>query len=206
MIVINKPAKLASVPGIKETVNAKSVLETALGTSLFVVHRLDTDTSGVLLFAKNKQALSAMSEAFRSKLAFKRYRALLNGYVQNQRGHIELPLATNFLDTPRQHVLPVPLGGKPSVTDFEVIDCFLSSAEPKTLVDLYPETGRTHQLRVHCAHHQGLNAPIVNDPFYGTEGLLCDTFETKLHLHASELTITNPISGVVIHATCEPSF
>ena len=206
IVVIDKPAKLASVPGVKETKNAKDELEKSVGP-LYIVHRLDTDTSGVLLFAKTREAQSDYFESFRSGLALKRYRALLERTVNVSSGTIELPIATDPEDSPRQCVLPLSLGGKPSKTDFELVRTVTDSRGVKhSLVDLYPDTGRTHQLRVHCAHALGLDTPIQGDPFYGSLGLAAERDTMRMCLHAAELTITHPKNGSVIRVSSPEPF
>lgn len=199
MLVVNKPARLASVPGIREAVNCQSVLEKTHG-QLFVVHRLDVDTSGLLAFAKTTDSLTALNNAFRADLVMKRYTARLTGRPEKPRGTVELPLAVNRLDRPRQCVLPVSAGAKKSATLYEVAaEETLPSGEIKTLVHLYPQTGRTHQLRVHCAHRAGLSCPIDGDPFYGMEGLAAEDPHYRLCLHAAELTLPHPKTGGVMH-------
>ena len=105
ILVVDKPAKLASVPGIKELLDAKTLLESTEGP-LFVVHRLDTDTSGILLFARTQSALATLSETFRTGGAMKCYRARLASVPSKESGTIDLALFPNPTDTPRQCVIP----------------------------------------------------------------------------------------------------
>ena len=162
--MIDKPTRLASVPGVRETTSAKEILEKQFGP-LRIVHRLDMDTSGVLLFARSLRAEKALHESFREGLAMKRYVARLEGVPEQMAGRIELPLALNRLDRPRQCVLSEAEGGKPAVTDWELLRVeTMPDGRRKALVSLWPETGRTHQLRVHCAW---LGCPIRGDPQYG---------------------------------------
>lgn len=205
MLVVNKPARLSSVPGIRETVSCMSVLERTYG-QLFVVHRLDLDTSGVIAFARNTKALAVLNDAFRSDLVMKRYVARLDGSVPCERGSVALPLNVNRLDRPRQCVLSKAAGGKASSTDYEVISRDLVCGRPTTLVNLYPQTGRTHQLRVHCAHAQGLGCPIDGDPFYSRLGLLAEGTKTRLCLHAAALTIPHPTTGEILHIEAAHAF
>lgn len=195
IVVIDKPARLSSVPGVREKVCAKTILEREFGP-LHVVHRLDLDTSGVLAFARNKRALEHMNKAFRSRETHKIYEARLEGVIEPQQGRIELPLALNWLDRPRQCTLPVEGGGKASVTDYTVIGTQHCSSGEKTIVRLAPVTGRTHQLRVHCA--KGLGCPIDGDPFYGRPGLEGETDATRLCLHAARLSFTHPSTGASV--------
>jgi len=205
LIAVNKPAKLASVPGIKEQIDAKSLLERDHGP-LHVVHRLDTDTSGVLLFAKDKETLARLSETFRQGLAFKRYRARLESTIPVERGEIDLPLANNPQESPKQCVLPIAEGGKPSRTLFEVVSTSISEGREKALVDLFPQTGRTHQLRLHCAHAAGLGVSIDGDPFYGSRGLADQIDSRRLCLHAAELTLPHPRQSTILHLESPADF
>ena len=205
ILVIDKPAKLASVPGIKELIDAKTRLERTKGP-LYVVHRLDTDTSGILLFARTPSALATLSETFRTGGAMKCYRARLAGVPRKQSGTVDLALFPNRTDTPRQCVIPKSAGGKPSETLYEVTDVVQTAQDPKALVSLYPTTGRTHQLRVHCAHTMGLNTPIDGDPFYGI-GALADQVKSKrLCLHASELTLPHPSKSELLRFESQEAF
>lgn len=192
IVVINKPARLSSVPGVREKVCAKTILEREFG-ELHVVHRLDLDTSGILAFARNKRSLEHMNKAFRSRETHKVYEARLEGIIEPQQGRIDMALALNWLDRPRQCVLLEENGGKPSVTDFTVIGTQNTVSGPKSIVRLAPVTGRTHQLRVHCA--KALGCPIDGDPFYGHRGLEGETEATRLCLHAASLTFVHPSSA-----------
>ena len=198
IVVINKPTRLASVPGIREKTSAKAILERA-GRRLRVVHRLDMDTSGVMLFAKTPEAEKVLHETFREGIAMKRYVARLSGEYLGGDTRVLLPLALNQSDRPRQCVLPESQGGKPSETTVEVLRHeVMPSGQRKTVVALYPDTGRTHQLRVHCAHAAGLGQAIDGDPFYGPLGLRGESRATRLCLHAEELTLPHPETGEVM--------
>lgn len=208
MIVIDKPARLASVPGGSESTSAKVILERKYG-ELFVVHRLDMGTSGVLAFAKTKEALKPLNLAFAERSAQKTYIARLEGVLQGedrQAGSIDLPIALHWFERPRQCVLPVGEGGREALTDYEVIGIEDTPEGLKTLVALHPHTGRTHQLRVHCAHPEGLGLPIDGDAFYGTRGLLEETRERRLCLHAASLRITHPMTGRTLEITAPFEF
>ena len=206
IIVVNKPSRLASVPGVRETVSAHSILEKTFGP-LRIVHRLDMDTSGVLLFARTLEAERRLHDAFRSGLAMKRYEARLTGVPEISSGRVTLPLALNRLDRPRQCVLSESEGGKSSVTDWELIrvDVFPDGSR-RAVVSLWPETGRTHQLRVHCAHRQGLGLPIDGDSFYGPMGLMAEVPGIRLCLHAAELTLPHPVTGISVHFEAPSDF
>lgn len=205
ILVVDKPAKLASVPGIKELLDAKTLLESTEGP-LFVVHRLDTDTSGILLFARTQSALATLSETFRTGGAMKCYRARLASVPSKESGTIDLALFPNPTDTPRQCVIPTSAGGKPSETLYEVTDLVRTARGPKALVSLYPTTGRTHQLRVHCAHALGLNTPIDGDPFYGIGALADQVTGKRLCLHAAELTLPHPSKSELLRFESQEAF
>ncbi len=205
MIVINKPSRLASVPGVREALNAKHLLEATHG-ELHVVHRLDLDTSGVLLFAKTKDALKVLNTRFRERDTEKVYVARLEGKVSPKTDTIDLPIAVNPWDRPRQCVLSETGGGKASLTHVEVLGYETHEGKEKTLVQLTPHTGRTHQLRVHCAHPLGLGSPIDGDSFYGHLGQKGEDPTTRLCLHAKRLTIAHPVTGNVMVFEAEPDF
>ena len=194
LLVINKPARLSSVPGGSETVSAKSILEATYG-ELFVIHRLDMGTSGVLAFAKTKAALRPLNKAFSDRHAHKTYVARLEGTIEATHGTISLPIALNWFDRPKQAILPEDQGGREAVTTYRVTNTVSTQSGLKTLVELSPITGRTHQLRMHCAHPDGLNCPIDGDPFYGHGGLLEETRTRRLCLHAASLSIVHPMTG-----------
>lgn len=181
---IDKPAGLPSVPGKEHQKSAYSIIKKMFpdADGPLVVHRLDMDTSGILLIAKNKEIFVALQRQFANRTIKKRYVALLDGIVSHNNGTISLPLRPDLNDRPRQMVDFE--RGKTTVTRFEVI----SIQNGQTLVNFYPETGRTHQLRVHAAHQLGLNCPIVGDNLYGEPA-------NRLMLHAAEIAFTHPITN-----------
>ena len=185
LIAVNKPSGLLSVPGryqhTYDSVLSRLRLKQPEGAYLAPIHRLDQDTSGILLFAKDSNSLVAMSQQFQQRRVQKVYVALLDGYLAREQGVIDLPLGSHPCDRPRQRVDFK--DGKPSSTTFRV----LAHEETYTRVHFRPHTGRTHQLRVHAADSQGLGIPIVGDRLYGnsSEG-------DRLYLHASELTVIHP--------------
>ncbi len=183
MIAVNKPTGMLSVPGKDE--HAQSVLEWAQARfpeGVFIVHRLDMDTSGVLLLAKSPETHKQLQQLFENRNIQKKYIAWLEGTLSEKEGFIRLPLCPNPDDRPRQMVSFT--YGKPTVTRYEV----LSEENNRTRVSFYPLTGRTHQLRVHAAHPEGLNCPIVGDNLYGTRA-------ERLYLHAASLSFRHPITG-----------
>ncbi len=176
LVAINKPHNLLSVPGRYGQPNAQQLLEQQLSTKLYPAHRLDQDTSGVLLFAKNLSAYHWVAQQFAKRRVQKVYQAILVGNVLVDEGVIKLPLSADLENRPQQKVDRE--SGKPCVTEFRVI----SRRENLTWVELRPVTGRTHQLRVHTA--TGLQAPILGDRLYGGNESV-----DRLYLHAQKLTL-----------------
>jgi tRNA pseudouridine32 synthase / 23S rRNA pseudouridine746 synthase len=176
LVAIDKPHNLLSVPGRYGQPNAQQLLEQQLAIKLFPAHRLDQDTSGVLLFAKNLAAYHLVAQQFAERWVQKVYQAVLVGNVLVDQGVIELRLSADHSDRPRHKVDRE--FGKPCVTEFRVI----KRRDNLTWVELRPWTGRTHQLRVHMAI--GLQAPIVGDRLYGQADP-----DDRLYLHAQRLTL-----------------
>ena len=183
-VVIDKPAGMLSVAG---KITAPSAEEWARkrfpnAPHVAAVHRLDMDTSGLLLIAKDLDTYRHLQRQFYERTVCKRYLALLEGTVSTDCGRIELPLRADILDRPRQKVDTE--HSKSAVTEFRVLE----RRNGTTLVEFRPLTGRTHQLRVHAAHPQGLNAPIVGDTLYGKPA-------SRLCLHAEYIEFTHPQTG-----------
>jgi len=186
VVVIDKPCGLLSVPGRDASV-ADSVLVRLRAryphaTGPLLVHRLDLDTSGLLVAALDPRAHADLQRQFASREVQKRYVAWVAGRVPGERGTIELPMRVDLDDRPRQIYDPV--HGKSAVTEWQV----LARNGERTRVAFFPLTGRTHQLRVHAAHPLGLGAPIIGDRLYGHEG-------ARLHLHAESLSFRHPKTG-----------
>ncbi|NVK07672.1 MAG: RluA family pseudouridine synthase [Tenacibaculum sp.] len=183
LLVINKPHELLSVAGkeIKDSVFSRIQKLYPKATGPLVVHRLDMSTSGILLIAKNEDTYKALQAQFINKTIQKRYVALLEGILKDKKGIIELPLRVDLNDRPKQLVCYK--HGKKALTKWETIE----TLDNKTKVYFYPVTGRTHQLRVHAAHHLGLNTAIVGDDLYG------EKFD-RLYLHAEKITFVHPTS------------
>lgn len=184
LLVVDKPAGLLSVPG-KLAVDSvyqrmKRIYPEATGP--MIVHRLDMSTSGLLLIAKTKEVHQHLQAQFKNRTVCKRYVALLDGVVEKPEGVIDLPLRPDPEDRPRQ--VADATYGKPAVTRYKI----LSPASRPSRVLFFPLTGRTHQLRVHAAHPEGLNAPIVGDELYGKRS-------DRLYLHAEYLAFLHPVSG-----------
>ena len=184
LLVVNKPAGMLSVPGKGAVNSMASRLRRRYpdAEDPMVVHRLDMATSGLLLVAKRKTIHQQLQAQFHHRTVRKRYIALLEGIVSTDKGTISLPLAPNLLDRPRQQVDAV--HGKPALTHYEV----LGHTADRTRIAFYPQTGRTHQLRIHAAHPAGLGCPIVGDTLYGHPA-------DRLYLHAESLTFTHPVTN-----------
>lgn len=195
LAVVNKPAGMLSVPGKEDVVSVYSMMRERYpdADGPLIVHRLDMATSGVLVVAKTKQVHQNLQAQFKNRSVGKRYIALLQGYVSQDAGTVELPLCPNSLDRPRQMVHTG--YGKPAVTDFEVLE----RKDNRTRIAFYPRTGRTHQLRVHAAHPLGLHCPIIGDELYGRKA-------ERLYLHAEMLEFTHPVTGKRISITQKADF
>ena len=196
--VIHKPEGLLSVPGkdaAQPSVYALMRSKYPEATGPLIVHRLDMSTSGVMMIAKTEFAYHRLQKAFLNHQIQKKYVAIISGKVIPEKGIISLPLMPDYLDRPRQivdHEL-----GKEAITEYEVLETVDDS---HLRIALYPKTGRTHQLRVHCAHQEGLNAPILGDPLYGNEKA------ARLHLHAEEITFEHPLTGKKMTITRKADF
>lgn len=195
LLVINKPAGILSVPGKSETPSIYSYIceKYPQATGPLIVHRLDMATSGLLLISKSKEIHKELQAQFHLRSIKKKYIAVLNGIVPNDHGRIELPLATDYNHRPMQMVDFEQ--GKPAITDWEVLE----RRNNETLVAFYPLTGRTHQLRMHAAHSQGLHRPIKGDELYGTKA-------DRLYLHAEQLEFLHPVSKEVIRIEKKADF
>jgi len=214
LLVVNKPSGLLSVPGRIEQYSVETVMQQRYPGAV-IAHRLDMGTSGLLIVAKTMEVYRPLQEQFVKHQVKKKYIALLeaadnsrqtrtnavrnspcqSAAIKNQcqsaasKGTVSLPLRPDPMNRPRQVVDME--HGKRAVTDYE----FLSD----DLVALYPQTGRTHQLRIHCAHPDGLGRPIVGDELYGTKG-------NRLMLHAAEIWFHHPVTGEAMHLISPPPF
>ena len=181
LAVINKPSGLLSVPGRTEDYSVATIAMERWPGSL-PVHRLDMGTSGLMVIAKTKEAYVSLQEQFVKRTVKKRYIALVEGIVKEPKGRITLPLIFDPMNRPRQMVDYQ--RGKSAVTEYEVLD----ARDGRTLLALYPHTGRTHQLRMHCAHPDGLGSPIVGDELYGHKA-------ERLCLHCDQIEFAHPVTG-----------
>lgn len=186
LAVINKPSGLLSVPGKTDDYSVATIAQERWPEAM-PVHRLDMGTSGLMIIAKTKDAYLPLQEQFVKRTVEKRYIALVEGIVKESKGRITLPLIFDPMNRPRQMVDFH--RGKSAVTEYEVLNTY---EDNKTLVALYPHTGRTHQLRMHCAHPDGLGCPIVGDELYGKKG-------ERLCLHCDKITFAHPVTGKRMH-------
>jgi tRNA pseudouridine32 synthase / 23S rRNA pseudouridine746 synthase len=195
-LIVDKPAGLPSVPGRPvELHDCAASRVQALYADALVVHRLDMATSGLLVFARGADHQRTLHRAFAQRLVDKRYVAVVHGEVADAQGSIDLPLIVDWPNRPRQIVDAT--RGKPSLTHWRV----LARADGRTVLELRPVTGRSHQLRVHCA---AIGHPIVGDDLYAPPAVA--TAAARLLLHARSLTLPHPATGVEAHFTSEPPF
>lgn len=195
LLLVNKPADFLSVPGkeLKDSVLERIKINYPSATGPLLVHRLDMSTSGLLLVAKTEEVYKNLQKQFIQRKVKKTYIALLEGIVTKKEGSINLPLRVDLEDRPKQMVCYE--YGKNALTEFKVLEI----KDNKTRIEFFPITGRTHQLRVHAAHHLGLNCPIVGDDLYGTKA-------QRLHLHAAKIEFTHPISREKMLVDCKADF
>ena len=187
--VVNKPARMLAVRGKSNRESVQSMMQERYpdAENPLIVHRLDMATSGLMVIAKSMEAYRCLQQQFAKREVRKRYVAVLSHEENGKKGKITLPLRPDLNDRPRQIVDFV--HGKKAETTYEMVD--------NCHVNLYPHTGRTHQLRVHCAHADGLNNPIKGDELYGKRA-------DRLYLHAEELSFLHPMTHerVTFHAPC----
>jgi tRNA pseudouridine32 synthase/23S rRNA pseudouridine746 synthase len=195
LMIVNKPPGMLSVPGKTEKPSVYSILKEKISglTGPVIVHRLDMDTSGLMIIAKNEKIYRILQNSFLNNEIKKTYIAVVEGIIKEETGIITLPLCLDIEDRPRQTVNYK--YGKAAVTKYEV----LKRLGDETLVAFYPETGRTHQLRLHAAHPDGLNAPIKGDRLYGKSA-------DRLFLHAQKLELMHPVTGKTVRWICNPPF
>lgn len=188
LCVVNKPSGMLSVPGVVGGVSLEEHLQSKHGRDAYirVVHRLDMFTSGLLVVAKSSEVYIALQRQFADREVSKRYSALLDGVIDCNEGEISLPLSADYENRPRQRVDKI--SGKSAITKYRVVSELTYKGRRCTHVHFFPLTGRTHQLRMHAAHSEGLNCPIVGDELYGVP-------DERLMLHAEYICFKHPISG-----------
>lgn len=195
LLVIDKPAGLLSVPGKLE--GRQDCLISRLQAERWdalLVHRLDCDTSGVIIFARTKAAQGYLGQEFEQRRAKKTYVARVDGVTETDGGHIDLPLCADWPNRPRQMVDHVQ--GRPAQTDWEVI----ARTPDETRVRLFPLTGRSHQLRVHML---AIGHPILGDQIYAPQ---TQQRADRLMLHAESLTLHHPEDGRPVTFTAPVPF
>lgn len=207
-VVVDKPPGLLSVPGKgpenEDCVAARVRTLFPEATGPLVVHRLDMDTSGLLLVALDPESQRHLSEQFRLRTVEKHYTALVAGILKSEKGTISLPVRPDLARRPYQVVDPD--HQRPAVTTWQV----LALETDRSRLELTPLTGRTHQLRVHCAHAGpgglgGGGHPIIGDVLYGPQPPTADA-APRLMLHASHLAFIDPDSGRRVEFTSPPPF
>lgn len=178
IIVIDKPSGLLSVPGrgLEKAICAVSIVTERHG-EVFTIHRLDMDTSGLIVFARTKAAQKALSRQFERRETSKTYIAIVEGLMPSDAGRISLPIAKFSLNRPLRHTSPE---GQEAITNWRV----LARNDDTARLHLTPETGRSHQLRLHLKE---IGHPILGDAFYGNENNA-----PRLYLHAQSLAFTHP--------------
>ena len=190
--VIDKPTGLLSIPGRTENYSVATWAQGRWPGSQ-PVHRLDMWTSGIILVAKTNEAYQALQKQFAEHTVKKKYLAIVEGIPPEEHGIIDLPLLRDPMNRPRQVVDFE--HGKRAITEYRV----LASAQGSALLALWPHTGRTHQLRMHCAHEQGLGCPIKGDELYGTKA-------DRLYLQAQAINFTHPTTGKKMHFELPAAF
>ena len=186
MAVLSKPAGMLSVPGKTDDDSVAAWAQRRWPGAL-LVHRLDMLTSGILLAAKTMEVYQQLQQQFTDRTVKKKYLAIVEGSPAKEHGIIDLPLASDPMNRPLQVVDPE--NGKRAITEYRVLQ-----AGQHSLLALWPHTGRTHQLRMHCAHPEGLGCPIVGDELYGRKA-------DRLYLQAQAISFVHPTTGKRMH--CE---
>ena len=209
IIVVEKPSGMPSVPGLDGR-NSLQELLTSQSNEIHAVHRLDMDTSGVMVFAKTTEAAVNLRRQFEDHTVRKSYMAKVSADTVSQtgssktgKGTIDLPLSPDYDERPRQKIDF--RQGKPAYTEYEIIR---NHEDGTADLLLYPHTGRTHQLRIHCAHHLGLGRPIVGDLLYGGYSVFDNKASEPAHparlcLHALSITFRHPLTAEELTFTSE---
>lgn len=197
-LLINKPARLLSVPG-RHPKNRDSVIARLQQDypSAAIVHRLDFDTSGIMVVPLTASALSHISKQFQARSVHKTYTAVVNGLLEDDQGVIDLPIAADMENRPKYKICFSQ--GKPSVTEYKVLA--RDTAKHTTRLLLHPITGRSHQLRLHL---QAIGYPILGCEFYADETALAKS--PRLLLHATELVFAHPLTGEKVSEICAVPF
>ena len=189
---VYKPSGMLSVPGKADDYSVSSWAKERWPHAM-LPHRLDLLTSGIMLVAKTPDAYNHLQEQFTSRTIKKKYLAVVEGEMHAEHGIIDLPLSSDPLNRPYQIVDHQ--HGKRAITEYRVQASDTKDGRTRYLLALYPHTGRTHQLRMHCAHQEGLNCPIVGDELYGHKA-------DRLYLQAESIAFVHPVTGKRLHLFC----
>jgi len=199
IVVVNKPGGLLAVPGRgpenQDCVSARVITKFPDSIPQPAVHRLDMDTSGLMVLARTKEAHRHISIQFQDRLVTKRYIAIVDGIVSDDSGEIKLPFRLDVDNRP--HQIYDPVQGKMGISQWQKT----AVTGEKTQILFIPLTGRTHQLRVHAAHPLGLGHAIVGDPLYGS-----GKRGERMLLHASFLSFRHPTTGETMTFESAPDF
>ncbi len=200
ILVANKPAGLLSVPGRlpEHQDNLLTRLQHEYG-ELHCIHRLDMDTSGIMILARNKKALSHISKQFQNRNVEKVYEAIIWKIPELKTGEINLPLITDWPKRPRQKICYET--GKPSQTNYRVLTQVETQGEKNSRIQLYPITGRSHQLRIHM---QAIGHPILGCRFYAHDK--ARQAANRLLLHASNIRFVHPVTGSFLKIYSDADF
>ncbi len=196
LLVVEKPHLLLSVPG-RHPINHDSLILRLRRRfpGVEAVHRLDLDTSGLMIVPLHREALAEMSRLFQARAVDKTYHAIVWGQLDEDAGSIDLPIARDWENRPRQKICHKQ--GKPSLTHFSVV----SRQDNTTVLELKPITGRSHQLRIHLRE---IGHPILGCDMYAHEAAL--SAAPRLLLHASKLAFTHPLTGLPLCVRSRPPF
>lgn len=196
LLLVRKPHLLLSVPG-RHPLNRDCLISRLQADypTATIVHRLDLDTSGIMVVPLNRAAHSHISRQFQERTVEKSYHAIVYGEVAEDAGEIDLPIAADWENRPRQMICAE--RGKQALTRFEVLERLVD----RTRVLLQPVTGRSHQLRIHLAQ---IGHPILGCDMYAHERALA--LSDRLLLHATSLAFTHPGTGERFGGECAPDF
>ena len=192
-LAINKPAGLLSIPDrMQSEVSLKDMLINKYG-SIFTVHRLDKDTSGIILFAKNETVHKFLSQAFEERRVEKFYQGIVHGSPAEKKGTIDAPISEHLV---QKGLMVIHRNGKPSVTDYEVIEDYKSYS----LLQFQLHTGRTHQIRLHC---KNIGHPLACDELYGDgKPVLLSSLKKKYKLSKHEEEERPMLNRLALHSYC----
>jgi tRNA pseudouridine32 synthase/23S rRNA pseudouridine746 synthase len=192
---VYKPSGMLSVPGKADDYSVATWAKERWPEAM-LPHRLDLLTSGIMLVAKTAEAYHHLQDQFAARTIKKKYVAVVEGEITTDHGVIDLPLSSDPLNRPRQIVDHE--HGKRAITEYRVLEREFRSGKAFAKIALYPHTGRTHQLRMHCAHQEGLGCPIVGDELYGHKA-------DRLYLQAESIAFVHPSTGRRMHLFCPPN-